>query len=99
MRRAAAEMIHMFRAVDRMTQSGKEDRMGHGRIVPFLGEVIYLHPEGLITARGRRVTGNPGRYRPDIFLLTINADGHLLAVLIDGDKHLRGIGGPGIQQN
>src|SRR6476660_7261494 len=88
----------MFGAMDRVTQARKEDRMGHGRGIPFFGEMIFLHAKGFIGAGGCRVFGNASRYWPNILLSTVNADCHLLALLVYRNEHLRSIGWAGTHE-
>ena len=42
----------MIAAVNGVAAAGEEDRMRHGRVVPFLGEMFLLHAERAVGAGG-----------------------------------------------
>src|SRR5215510_10999385 len=79
-----------------MADLGEEDRMRHRRVVEFLGEVVFLHPEGAERATWRLVGGNSGGDRPAIAHDLVDRDGHLLVILVDGDGDF-GLGAGGDQ--
>src|SRR4051794_27092647 len=72
-------------AVNGMADLGEEDRVRHRRVVEFLGEVVFFHPEGPERAIRRLVRRVAGRDRPMIALHAVNRDGHQLFVLVNGD--------------
>src|SRR5262249_12289996 len=54
-RRRRPQALHLVGAMDGVADLGEEDRVRHGRIVPFLGVVVLLHAERRIGAGGRRI--------------------------------------------
>ena len=91
MRGAVSEAIDMLTAVDCMALRGEENGIGHGRIIPFLREVILLHTERTIRAAWGSVANCPRRNGPDKLLLTIHTDGHSLSVLVNGNDYPLGM--------
>src|SRR4029079_13625532 len=93
------KFIDILRAVDGMTKTGEKNQMTHRGIMPHIGKMQLLHSKWRIFTTRRGVTGNPSRYRPDIFLMPTNQDGHFLAMLIDGNYDLRGMRLSSTQEN
>src|SRR5262249_29520535 len=81
MRHCAAEMLHVEKAVNRVTVHIEEDRVRHWRIVPFLAVVVGVHAVRLEGAAWRVIAGAPGRDWPDVTLRAIDSDRHLLLLL------------------
>jgi hypothetical protein len=86
MRRRRAERPHMLRSVDGVTCVGKEDRVRHRCVIPFLRIVLGFHPGRTKRPRRRRISRSSGGHRPHVNSRIVE-DGHpLVRAVYRNDK-------------